>query len=114
MTEFKMPDLTALTNPMQKLIDLNVAKIEAAVEAQQAAAKNLVELTEARAKAAAEIKDYEDLLAFMKEQAELAQSNVEKLTAESKAAVEEARAYGEEVQKIMKESIDSVKATLGQ
>ncbi len=109
MTNFQMPDLTALTNPVQKLIDLNVAKIEAAVAAQQAAAKNLVELTEARAKAAGDIKDYDGFVSFMKSQAELAQANVEKLSADSQAAVEEARAYGEEVQKIMKDSLESVK-----
>ncbi len=112
MTNFQMPDLTALTNPMQKLIDLNVAKIEAAVAAQQDAAKNLVELTEARAKAASEIKDYEGFVSFMKSQAELAQANVQKLSADSQAAVEEARAYGEEVQKIMKESVESAKSVL--
>lgn len=112
MTNFKMPDLTALSNPMQKLIDLNVAKIESAVEAQQAAAKNLVELTEARAKAASEIKDYDGFVSFMKDQAELAQSNVEKLSADSQAAVEEARAYGEEVQKIMQESVETVKSAV--
>lgn len=98
--------------PFQKLVDLNVSKIESAVEAQKAAAKGLVELTEARVKAASEIKDVDSFNAFVKEQAELAQSNAKKMIEDSKAAAEEAKAYGEEVQKIITESIEEAKANL--
>ncbi len=102
-------DFSAFTAPMQKLVELNVAKFESAVAAQQDAAKALVELTETRAKAAAEIKDVDGFVSFFKEQAELAQENATKLAEDSKTAVQEAQAYGEEVQKILTESTDAVK-----
>jgi phasin family protein len=98
--------------PFQKLVELNVAKIEAAVEAQKAATKDLVELTEARVKAVSSIKDSDSFSAFVKEQAELAQTNASKIIEDSKVAAEEAKAYGEEVQKIITESIEEAKANL--
>ena len=103
LKEFAPVDFTKAFESMQKIADLNVAKIEAAVEAQKAATQGLVELTEARVKAATEIKDYDGFVAFVKEQSELAQTSVEKLIEDSKGAVEDAQAYGEEVQKILGE-----------
>lgn len=105
-------DFTKAFAPFQKLVELNVSKIEASVEAQKAAAAQLAELTEARVKAASEIKDVDSFNAFMKEQAELAQENTKKLIEDSKTAVEEAKAYGEEVQKIINEAVESAKAGL--
>ncbi len=106
LKEFTPVDFTKALESMQKIADLNVAKIEAAVEAQKAAAQSLVELTEARVKAATEIKDYDGFVSFVKEQSELAQSSVEKLVEDSKVAVEDAQAYGEEVQKILGEATE--------
>ncbi|RLA20990.1 MAG: phasin family protein [Gammaproteobacteria bacterium] len=98
--------------PFQKLVELNVAKIEAAVEAQKAATKDLVALTEARVKAASGIKDADSFSAFVKEQADIAKTNATKIVEDSKVAAEEAKAYGEEVQKIITESIEEAKANL--
>lgn len=103
LKEFAPVDLTKAFESMQKIADLNVAKIEAAVEAQKATTQSLVELTEARVKAATEIKDYDGFVAFVKEQSELAQSSVEQLIEDSKGAIEDAKAYGEEIQKILGE-----------
>jgi phasin family protein len=98
--------------PFQKLIELNVAKIEAAVEAQKSATQGLVALTEERVKAASSIKDADSFSAFVKEQAEIAQTNASKMIEDSKVAADEAKAYGEEVQKIITESIEEAKANL--
>lgn len=101
LKELPVVDFTAAFESVQKLADLNVAKIEAAVETQKAATKSLVELTEARIKAATEIKDYDGYVAFMTEQAELAQSSIEKLVEDAKTAGEEAKVYAEEVKTIL-------------
>lgn len=94
-------DFTKAFKSMQKITDLNVAKIEAAVEAQKAATQSLVKLTEARVKAVSEIKDYDGFVAFVKNQSELAQSSVEQLIEDGKGAAEDAKAYGSEIQQIL-------------
>jgi phasin family protein len=96
-------DFTKIFESMQKIADLNIAKIEAAVEAQKAATQSLVELTEARVKAVSEIKDYDGFAAFVKDQSELTKSSVEQMIEDSKGAVEDAQSYGEEVKKILSE-----------
>ena len=101
-------DLELLLAPAKKLAELNKAQIEKAVASQQAAAKEYVELTEARIKAATAIKDVEGLNAFVKEQVELAQSGFEKVVADSKELVEDAKAYNEEVIKLVQEGNDVV------
>ena len=90
--------------PVQKLVELNKAQVEKAVAAQQEAAKNYVELTEARIKAASGIKDQEALTAFVKEQVELAQNSYEKFVADSKDLFADAKAYSEEVLKLVQEA----------
>lgn len=89
--------------PVQKLIELNKSQVEKMVAAQQEAAKSYVELTEARIKAAAEIKDQDALAAFVKDQVELAQSSYEKFVADSKALFADAKTYNEEVLKLVQE-----------
>lgn len=110
LKEFPAVDFTKAFESAKKIGELNAAKIEAAVESQKAVAQGLVELTEARIKAATEIKDYDGYVAFVKEQAELAQSSFEKMIEDSKAAAEEAKAYGEEVQKILTGAVEAPKA----
>jgi len=90
--------------PVQKLVELNKAQVEKLVAAQQEAAKNYIELTEARIKAASEIKDQEALSAFIKEQVELAQSGYEKIVEDSKSLFADAKAYNEEVLKLVQEA----------
>ncbi len=109
LKEFAPVDFTKAFESMQKIADLNVAKIEAAIEMQKSATQSLVELTEARVKAASEIKDYDGFVSFVKVQSELTQSSVEKLIEDSKGAVEEAQVYGEEVQKILGEVTETAK-----
>lgn len=109
LKEFAPVDFTKAFESMQKIAGLNVAKIEAAIEMQKSATQSLVELTEARVKAASEIKDYDGFVSFVKVQSELAQSSVEKLIEDSKGAVEEAQVYGEEVQKILGEVTETAK-----
>ncbi len=110
MKEFPF-DFTAFTKPIEKLTELNIAKFEAAIEKQTEAAKELISLTEQRSKALAEVKDIESFTAFLKRQNEIAQETVKKTVEESKAALEEAKAYNEEVQKIIAESIEAVSST---
>lgn len=105
LKDFPIADLTAFSAPIEKLVALNVSKFEAAVEAQTAAAKELVELTNARVKALSEIKNVEGYTSFLKEQSELAQSSIAKAISDSKSSVEEAKAYGEEVKKIIEEGL---------
>jgi len=96
-------NLETLFAPAKKLAELNKAQFEKAVASQQAAAKEYVALTEARIKAATAIKDLEGLNAFVKDQVELAQSSFEKVQADSKVLIEDAKAYNEEVIKLVQE-----------
>ena len=104
-----MNDFNAFADPIKKLIELNKNQFEKLVTAQQAAAKNYIELTEARIKAASTIKDPEALTAFAKEQVELAQNGFEKVVADSKDLFEDTKAYNEQVLNIVKESASSIK-----
>jgi len=104
-----MNDFNAFADPIKKLIELNKNQFEKLVTAQQAAAKNYIELTEARIKAASTIKDPEALTTFAKEQVELAQSGFEKVVADSKDLFEDTKAYNEQVLNIVKESASSIK-----
>lgn len=106
LKDFPVADFSVFSAPIEKLIALNTAKFEAAVATQTAAAQELVALTEARAKALSEVKDFDGYSTFLKAQGELAQTSLTKSISDSQSAVEEAKAYGEEVQKIMTESIE--------
>ncbi|MEO1889703.1 MAG: phasin family protein [Cycloclasticus sp.] len=109
-------NLELLLAPAKKLAELQTVQIEKAIATQQAAAKEYVALTEARIKAATEIKDIAGLNAFVKEQVELAKSGFEKVQADSKVLVEDAKAYNQEVIKLVQESsaaaTKEVKATV--
>lgn len=106
--EFPMTEMSVFTAPIEKMMSLNVAKFEAAVEKQTAAAKELAELAEARTKAFTEIKDFDGFSAFMKDQSTLAKDYMSKAVTESKETMDEAKAYGEEVKKIYTDYMDSV------
>jgi len=103
-----MDNFNAFLAPITKLIELNKTQFEKMAAAQQEAAKNYAELTEARIKAAVNIKDAEALNAFAKEQVELAQSGLEKVVADSKALFEDTKAYNEQVLNIVKESTSAL------
>jgi phasin family protein len=115
--EIKMlKNIEVLLAPAKKLAELNKAQIEKAVSTQQAAAKEYVALTEARIKAVTAIKDVAGLNAFVKEQVELAQSGFDKVVADSKTLVADAKAYNEDVIKLVQEGnavvTKEVKATV--
>lgn len=97
-------NLELLLAPAKKIAELSKLQIEKAMATQQAAAKEYVALTEARMKAASAIKDVEGLNAFVKEQVELAKSGFEKVQADSKVLAADAKAFNEEVMKLVKES----------
>jgi len=99
-----MNNFNAFAAPITKLIELNKSQFEKLAAAQQEAAKNYVELTEARIKAATGIKDPEALNVFAKEQVELAQTGLEKVVADSKSLFEDTKAYNEQVLELVKES----------
>ncbi len=109
--ELPYTKLSKIYEPIQKLIDLNLQKFQAAAAAQSEATKSFVTQTDARIRAASEIKDFDTLAAFLKEQAEIARDTMEKLIAESKAASDEIVAYGNEVQKILNDSLASMTST---
>lgn len=96
-------NLELLLAPAKKLAELNKAQIEKAIAAQQAATKEYVALAEARIKAASTIKDVAGFNTFVNEQVELAKSGVEKVTADSKSMLADAKAYNEEVMKLVQE-----------
>lgn len=104
-----MNDFNAFAAPITKLIELNKTQFEKLAAAQQEAAKNYIELTEARIKAASGIKDADALNAFAKEQVELAQSGYEKVIADSKSLFEDTKAYNEQVLNIVKEGASAFK-----
>lgn len=104
-----MTDFNAFADPIKKLVELNKAQFEKLVASQQAAAKNYIELTDARMKAASAVKDPEALTAFAKEQVELAQSGLEKIVSDSKGLFEDSKAYNEQVLSIVKESASLLK-----
>jgi len=108
-TAYPYADFSKMFEPVQKLVDLNVAKFDEVVAAQTAASKSFVEQAEAQFKTASEIKGYEGMAAFLKEQTETAKENMEKLIADSKTATEEMIAYSQEVQKILSESVATIK-----
>jgi phasin family protein len=99
-----MNDFNAFAAPITKLIELNKSQFEKLAAAQQEAAKNYIQLTEARMKAASGIKDADALNAFAKEQVELAQNGYEKVVADSKSLFEDTKSYNEQVLNIVKES----------
>ena len=98
-----MNDFNAFADPIKKLIELNKSQFEKLAAAQQEAAKNYMQLTEARFKAASTIKDPESLQTYVKEQVELAQSGFEKVVADSKSLFEDTKTFNEQVLNIVKE-----------
>ncbi|HIG78431.1 MAG TPA: phasin family protein [Cycloclasticus sp.] len=99
-----MNDFNAFAAPITKLIELNKAQFEKLAAAQQQSAKNYVELTEVRIKAASAIKSPEAFNAFAKEQVELAQTGLQKIVADGKSLFEDTKTYNEEVLNLVKES----------
>lgn len=97
-------DFSSYVISTQKIIDLNTAAITKALETQQIAAKNLLSLSQARAKAAMEIKDIDDFSAFVTEQSEIVKSSIEEVTDSTQVAAEDAKTYFEEIQAILVEN----------
>lgn len=106
--EIPYTKLSKLYEPVQKLIDLNLEKFQSAVTAQSQATKEFIEQADARILAASEIKDFDALAAFIKEQTEIARTSMEKMIEESKTATDQVVAYGNEVQKILNDSLSSM------
>jgi len=96
-------NMEELMGPAKKLTELNRARVEKAVEAQQLAAQEYMVLAEAQFKAAVDIKDMPSLKTFMAGQLECVQSSVEKIVADSKALLEAAKSYNEEVIRLLQE-----------
>ena len=84
-------DFSAFSAPIQKIVDLNTAIFTKVFEAQQAAAKKQMSLSQARAKAAMEIKDVEGFTAFVTEQSEIAKSSMQELTESTQVAAKDAK-----------------------
>lgn len=105
---FPTADFSKMYEPVTKLIELNLAKFQSTVEAQTAMTRSYIEQADTRLKAATEIKDFDALATFMKEQNELARSNMEKMVEDSKSALEEVVSYGNELQTIFKDGVSSV------
>ena len=103
---FPSIDLSKSLELSMQLVDLNVAKFTTMVEAQTAATSSFVDLATTRIKAAADIKDYEDLMGFTQEQTEITHSNVENLIADCNSMTEDTMAYGKEVQEILTQSMN--------
>lgn len=99
-----LKEIESIVAPATKLAELNKGMLEKLVATQQAAAKEMVELTEARINAAVQIKDVESLTAFLEEQVALVKSGSEKAVADGKAMMEDMKAYGEEVIKLFQPS----------
>ncbi len=102
-------DFSKMFEPVQKLVELNISKFDQAVANQTVASKTFIEQAEAQIKSATEVQSYDALVAFMKEQTEIAKNNMEQMIADSKTATEEVVAYSQEVQKILSESVDMAK-----
>lgn len=105
-----MNDFNAFADPIKKLIELNKSHFEKLAAAQQEAAKNYMQLTEARIKAASTIKDPESLQTYVKEQVELAKSGYEKVVTDSKSLFEDTKSFNEQVLNIVKESASGLTA----
>ncbi|MDX2426087.1 MAG: phasin family protein [Cycloclasticus sp.] len=105
-----MNDFNAFADPIKKLIELNKSHFEKLAAAQQEAAKNYMQLTETRIKAASSIKDPESLQTYVKEQVELAQSGYEKAVTDSKSLFEDTKTFNEQVLNIVKESTSGLTA----
>ena len=101
-------DFSAFAAPIQKIVDLNTAVIIKALEEQQAIAKNLLSVSQARTKAALEIKDVDGFAAFVTEQSEITQSSFQELAESTQVASKDANAYFVEVQAILTESQETV------
>ena len=108
-TAYPYMNFSKMFEPIQKLVELNVARFDDVIAAQTATTKKFIEQADAQYKAASEINDYEGLASFLKEQSEVAKQNMEKLIADGKTATEEMAVYSQEVQKILSESIDAIK-----
>ncbi len=105
-----MNDFNAFADPIKKLIELNKSHFEKLAAAQQVAAKNYMQLTETRIKAASSIKDPESLQTYVKEQVELAQIGFEKVVTDSKSLFEDTKTFNEQVLNIVKESTSGLTA----
>jgi len=100
-------DFAAFSAPVQKLVDLNTTVFTKAFEAQKATAQSQASLFQARAKAAMEIKDVAGFTAFVTEQTEIAKTSFADLTASSKTAAEEVKAYFADVQALLNQTKDA-------
>jgi hypothetical protein len=107
-----MKTLEELMAPVKQLTELNRMKMEKAVEAGYAKAKEYKALTEKRVEAARGIKDAASCNEFMMEQIGYASSSMEKMLLDSKAFLTEAISYNNDVMKLLqsteaKKSIES-------
>ena len=92
-------DFSAFGAPVQNIVDLNTATLTKVFEAQQAASKSLMDLSQARAKAALEIKDINGLVTFVKEQGDLTKASILELSDNTLLAVKNTEAYLADIQK---------------
>ena len=107
-TNIPAVDFSLFTAPVQKIVDLNIATISKAVEEQQAATMSLISASKERASIAFGIKDVEGLVAFSKEQAEIAKASADDLAEKSQASAKNAEAYFKAVQVIVTESSKAI------
>lgn len=101
-------DFSVYGTTVQKLIELNTATMTKAFKLQQAAFEKQIAQSQADFKAASEIKDAQDLTAFITAQAEAVKKNMETLQADAQQAVESSKAYFDELQAILTEGTDAV------
>jgi len=104
-----MKTIEELMAPAKKLTELNRVKIEKAVDAGYANAKEYKSLTEKRFEAARSIKDAASCNEFMMGQLEYARSGMEKVLLDTKTLLTEAITYNNEVMKLLQNS-DGVKS----
>ncbi len=98
---FQNTNYSAFAAPVQKIFDLNMAAFSTVTSAQQELVKGLLVQTEECAKAAFDIKDFEDLAHFLKEQGEITQTNLHDIAESNKAAIADTQEYISKVQAIL-------------
>jgi len=104
-------DFSAFSAPIQQIAELNTAIFNKAFSAQQAAAQNLLTLSQARATAAMEINDVEGFVAFVSEQSDIAKSSTQELVESTLVGAKEAEAYFAQIQAIVSKSQETAVKT---
>lgn len=107
-------NIVGFTQPISKLVELNIQHFDTLMNAQKQAVDEYRLLVQQRMQSASDIKDPVALAQFVTEQMAMAQSNYESMVNNSRALFEAMTGYNAEVIQLFQESTQQLKQQIEQ